>query len=324
MYGIIFQVVNLLVTLVTYLLGLLLVMMGTLKVRNWFTKGKCKNKARLDGKVVLITGGNSGIGLETARDLAKRGAKIVIASRDEKKSKEAVEDIIATTGNDRIEHKHLDLGNFSSVRKFAEEFKKEFDRLDILINNSGTGGLKHKLTEDQIDIVTQINYFGPFLLTNLLLDTVIKSKPSKIIIVSSKAHLYGKVDLEDLRCHVKKPWYTIYANTKLYNVLWAKALSKKVPEGVTVNALHPGLVKTDIFNRFGPVMRKIVLAFIGSVYKSPEEGAQTTIHLAVSEEVEHVTGSYFVDCQLSEESKEARREDFINDLWEKSLLITNT
>lgn len=313
---------NLIFTLFTYAFALLTVTLLILKVRSLITKRMCKSKARLDGKVALITGGNAGIGLETARDLARRGATVVIASRNEEKSAKAAADIIDTTGNKKVEHRYLDLGRFSSVRKFAEEFNNSYDRLDILVNNSGTGGLKHRLTEDGIDYVTQVNYFGPFLLTHLLLNKIIASRPSRIVMVSSKAHQFAKPDFEDLRCEAMKPWYTIYSNTKLYNILWAKALARKVPQGVTVNALHPGIVKSEIFDVLGPIKRKIVVTFIGAIYKTPEEGAQTSIHVAVSEDTKHITGKYFIDCQIGDESKLAQNEELIKEVWERSLLIT--
>ncbi|CAK1543592.1 unnamed protein product [Leptosia nina] len=140
-------------------------------------KEVCNCETKLHGKVALVTGGNSGIGKETARDLARRGARVIIASRDNKKSEAAVNDIIYTTGNANVLYRHLDLAKVESIRQFAEDFKDE-DRLDILVNNSGVGGLKNKCNERNIDVIMQINYFGPVLLTNLLLDKLKKSAPS--------------------------------------------------------------------------------------------------------------------------------------------------
>ncbi|KOB71288.1 Retinol dehydrogenase 11, partial [Operophtera brumata] len=275
------------------------------------TKGRCKSSAKLHGKVALITGGNSGIGLETARDLARRGATVIVASRDEEKSSKAVSDIIKTTGNKNVEHKFLDLAKFSSVRKFAEDFEKSFDRLDILVNNAGCAGLKHRITEDGINIVMQINYFGPFLLTNLLKKKLIASKPSRIVVVSSKAHQYAKFDIEDIKGLNEIHYFANYSNSKLCNVLWAKALSNDLPDGVTANALHPGVVKTDIFNRIPPLLRKVVLFLIGAIFKSAEEGAQTSIQLAVAEELENKTGGYYSECVRTAESDLAMEQELI-------------
>lgn len=309
-----------------YLIGTVVVILSGLKVYSIYTKGECKSKAKLHGKVALITGGNAGIGLETARDLARRGATVIIASRDEEKSSRAVSDIIKTTGNKNVEQRFLDLAKFSSVRKFAEDFEKSFDRLDILVNNAGCAGLKHRITEDGIDIVMQINYFGPFLLTNLLKKKLIASKPSRIIIVSSKAHQLAKFDIEDIKGLNEIHYFTNYGNSKLCNVLWAKALAKELPDGVTANALHPGLVKTEIFNRMYPVLRGIVLFLIGAIFKSAEEGAQTSIQLAVAEELENKTGGYYSECvrASSAESDLAKDQELIEKVWSKSLIITNS
>lgn len=317
---------NILLNLFTCFTGITFVILSGFKIVTFFTKTWCKSDAKLHGKVVLITGGNSGLGYETAKDLARRGATIIIASRNEAKSAKAVKKIIELTGNRNVEHRHLDLAKFDSVRTFAEDFNRSFKRLDILVNNAGCAGLKHNVTKDGISVVMQINYFGPFLLTNLLKDKLIASKPSRIVIVSSLAHQVAKLDLEDLIGLNEYHYFTTYNNTKLCNILWAKALAKKLPVGVTANALHPGIVQTDIFNKIPPLLREIVIYLIGAVFKTAEEGAQTIIHLAVSEEVEGKTGGYYSECARSTitESDAARDEKLIDTVWEKSLQITKS
>lgn len=318
--------INFVYYLLAYFALLIALIFIGLKIYSTLTKRKCTSNAKLHGKVALITGGNSGIGLETARDLARRGAAVIIASRDVNKSSRAVADIIETTGNENVSQMHLDLAKFSSVRKFAAEFDKLYDRLDILVNNAGCAGLKHSVTEDGIDIVMQINYFGPFLLTNLLKTKLIASKPSRIVIVSSKAHQYAKFDIEDIKGLSKIHYFTRYGNSKLCNILWTKALAKNLPLGVTANSLHPGVVQTDIFNRLPPIIRKVTLFLIGAIFKSAEEGAQTAIHLAVAEEVEDKTGGYYCECvkASADESDLAKDEDLVDKVWAKSLLITNS
>ncbi|MBQ5154018.1 SDR family NAD(P)-dependent oxidoreductase, partial [Macrococcus caseolyticus] len=206
-------------TLVAYFIILLtlLITLTFIKIKLEPVKGVCTSNARLDGKVALVTGGNQGIGLETARGLASHGATVVIACRDKDKSAQAIADIIATTGNKNIEFRHLDLASFSNVRQFAEDFNKAYDRLDILVNNAGCGGYSFSLTKDGVSEVMQINYFGPFLLTNLLLDKLKASKPSRIIIVSS-CHLKAeenciqtKYDSEEMEYSINSS-YTLKVN----------------------------------------------------------------------------------------------------------------
>ncbi|CAK1591054.1 unnamed protein product [Parnassius mnemosyne] len=285
--------------------------------------GICKCKTRLYGKVALITGGNSGIGLETARDLAKRGARVIIACRNAAKSEQAVTDIIATTGNTNVEYRSLNLCKFNSVRDFAEDFNKTVDRLDILVNNAGCACLPDRTSDDGIDLVMQTNHLGPFLLTNLLMDKLISSKPSRIVIVSSYLHNFGRLDLEDIAGINTKGDFLKYANSKLCNVLWMKALAKRLPKGVIVNALHPGLVKTDIFKRLPSYVRKIINILTDLMFKNSKEGAQTTIHLCVCEELTGFTGGYYKDCKLHPYHKICDDADFVNMFWDKCLLLTS-
>ncbi|XP_037976531.2 retinol dehydrogenase 12 [Plutella xylostella] len=283
-------------------------------------KGVCVCKRDLKGRTVVVTGGNSGIGLETARDLAKRGAKVIIACRDVKKSEDAVTDIINSTQNSKVKFKQLDLSKFESIRRFAKDFNETEERLDILVNNAGCAGVKKKPTEDGIDTVMQVNYFGPFLLTNLLLDKLKASSPSRIVIVSSYAHVMARLNVEDLKGLKTKGYWTRYANSKLCNVLWAKALAKHLTNGVTANVLHPGVVKTDIFKRLPDVYRDIVLKIITLVFKTAKEGAQTTIHLCVAPELVNATGGYYRDCK-PEKVSSVVTDELVDKVWKESLKI---
>ncbi|KAL0849726.1 hypothetical protein ABMA28_011684 [Loxostege sticticalis] len=286
-------------------------------------KAKCKCKTKLDGKVALITGGNTGIGLETARDLARRGATVIIASRNVEKSEAAVKDIIKTTGNTKVHFKRLNLLKFSSIIKFADEFNKEYNNLDILVNNSGTTMFKQSLSEDGVERVIQINYVGPFLLTNLLMNKLIASKPSRIVIVSSKANEFHEIDPDDIAGVKPLDVLTRYSNSKLYDILWAKALAKRLPEGVTANAIHPGIVKTEIFNSLSDRMRKVVLWVISVFFKNAEEGAQTTIHACVAPELELVSGEYFEECRIRLANKVTRDEKLVDYVWENAMKLVN-
>lgn len=294
-------------------------------VRLWVepVKGVCKCDVNLKGRVALITGGNSGIGLETARELAQRGARVIIASRNVAKSRCAIEDIISTTGNRSVEYRHLDLSKFSNVRQFAEEFNRTVDRLDILVNNAGIGGVKNRLTTDGIDLVMQVNYLSAFLLTNLLLDKLIASKPSRIVIVTSYGHKLSYFNSNDLAGINSKGHWTKYANSKLCQVLWTKALAQRLPQGVTVNCLHPGIVRTEIFDKLPYILRKAIKFIIEMGFKTPREGAQTSLHLSVAPELEHASGGYYSDCALAKESKLARDKELIERVWNDSVMLTN-
>nr|XP_049701615.1 retinol dehydrogenase 12-like [Helicoverpa armigera] len=315
---------------VLFLALILLILLPAIyiKVKLEPVKVVCKSDVRLDGKVALVTGGNQGIGLETARELAARGAAVVIACRDKDRSAQAIADITASTGNHNVVYKHLDLARFSSVRQFAEDFNSTYDRLDILVNNAGCGGLKCKLTGDGVDVVMQVNYFGPFLLTNLLLDKLKVSQPSRIIIVSSYLHHFGKFRVSDMHLPLEqgiKNQVLMYSRSKLCDVMWAKALAKRLPAGVTVNSLHPGVVRTDIFKRLPPSVRKVLDLVIDMFsFKTPKEGAQTTLHCCLAEELENVTGKYFMECAEAGYSSLADDDDLVEEVWNNSVKITNT
>ncbi|KAJ8710190.1 hypothetical protein PYW07_009556 [Mythimna separata] len=319
-----YLVITALILLFTIFL-LILTISLYVKIKLEPVKVVCTSNVRLDGKIALVTGGNQGIGLETARDLAARGARVLIACRDAKKAAEAIADIAATTGNNLVEYRPLDLARFSSVRQFAEDFNSSYDRLDILVNNAGCGGRKPKLTEDGIDEVMQANYFGAFLLTNLLLDKVIASKPSRIVMVSSWVHLFARLRVENLHKFGGIGYlgqFFTYSNSKLCQVLWTKALAKRLPEGVTVNSLHPGVVKSNFYQSIPVIGRKLVHFLCELMYKMPKEGAQTTIHLCVSEEVEGVRGKYFMECKEAEYNTQADDDELVEQVWYKSLKVT--
>lgn len=250
----------------------------------------------MNGKVALITGANSGIGKATAVDLAKRGAKVYLACRNQERGEAAQKEVIRASGNKNVFYRQMDLASLDSVRAFAAEFLKEEQRLDVLVNNAGMVFPKYKQTKDGFEMQMGVNHLGHFLLTNLLLDLLKKSTPSRIINISSLAHKFGKIDKKDLM-NLKKPYkaFGVYSNTKLANVLFTKELSRHLLDtGVTVNAVHPGVVRTEIWKTpktlKGKIWNQIMVAF----FKSPEEGAQTMIRLAVDPALEKVTGEYFV------------------------------
>ncbi|XP_067000509.2 retinol dehydrogenase 11 isoform X3 [Anabrus simplex] len=286
-------------------------------IKIWYkaTMGECRSKKRMNGKTVIVTGANSGIGKETARDLARRGARVILACRNLKLGKEAQDEIIETTGNKNVVLYKLDLASLSSVREFARTVIKMESRLDVLVNNAGAGGLPNKKSVDGLQILMQVNHFGPFLLTILLLDLLKKSAPSRIIMVSSLMHHFSTLKVDNLNYEKSFSGMMNYADSKLANILMANELARKLKgTGITVNSLHPGAVMTEIW-RYLPSTFTIVFRLI---FKTSLEGAQTSIYLAVSEDVEGVSGKYFVDCKEAYMSRAARNEQLAKKVWEKS------
>lgn len=293
------------------------------------TCGMCECSRHLVGKVVIVTGGNAGIGYETAKNLAERGAKVILACRDEERGNNAKNKIIAETGNKDVHFKKLDLASFRSVREFAKDILDTEKRLDILINNAGAIGLGNKKTEDGLLVGMQINHFGPFLLTNLLLPLLKSSAPSRIINVSSMGHTYGEIDFQNLNMEKEtEKTYSdmkVYTNSKLCNVLMTVELSRRLENtGVTTNSLHPGAVSTEIGKHIkNPCYYYLLWIAMKLFYKSAWEGAQTTIYLATSPEGGAVSGLYFSDCKPKNTSRLARDKELARKLWEESERIVN-
>ncbi|XP_023942608.1 retinol dehydrogenase 12-like [Bicyclus anynana] len=284
-------------------------------------KGVCKCTTKLDGKVVLVTGGNAGIGLETAKDLAKRGAKVVIASRNDTKSQEAVEIIKQASGNDNVEYRQLNLAKQDSIVEFADKFNKDFHRLDILVNNAGVGVETTANLDNGVDLLMQINYVGPFLLTHLLSEKLAASAPSRIVNVSSNLYLIAfKFKIENItKCWEGHIFLLRYANAKLCEILWTRELAKRLPHGVTVNCLHPGIIMTNIFDYLNIFIKTVIRVYTFLLFKNTTEGAQTTIHLCVSPNLEHSSGGYYVDCKKVKCIKIAENDELARQVWERTL-----
>ena len=295
-------------------------------IRIYVVGGICTCNVKMDGKTVIITGANAGIGKETALDLAKRGARVIMACRDLKRSEAALNDIVERTGSKKVVLKQLDLASMKSIRKFAEDINKNEPELHVLINNAGVGCLPQlERTEDGFEMIMGVNHLGHFLLTNLLLDLLKKSSPSRIVVVSSMSHKLFTTEMKFDYINSDKlynKWET-YSQSKLANILFARELAKRLQgSGVTANSLHPGFIITDIFRHFHHLHVTFFwkpLAFL--LGKTPEQGAQTTIYLAVSDEVEGISGLYFDNCKPQEPSKEAQDDAAAKKLWRTSVDI---
>lgn len=267
----------------------------------WDEHAMCRSQTSMEGKTVIVTGATSGIGKETALELARRKARVIIACRNPEKAQQTAQQIFEQT-KQRVVVKALDMNSLKSVRKFCNDIVRTEDRLDVLINNAGAIGhsKKVKLTDDGFEEIFQANFLAPLLLTVLLLDLLKKSSPSRIINVASDYHRLGQVGNVGQMARgvnmLTNPT-AIYGNAKLALCMTTVALADRLRgTGVTVNSLHPGAVKTHIVDE-GPGLRKFLFHFLlGVKGKTPLEGAQTSVRLAVDPELASTSGEYFENC----------------------------
>ena len=302
--------------------GFIIFLLGIYRlIRKFAAGGVCKSKARMDGKTVIVTGANTGIGKETALDLARRGARVIMACRDLTKGAAALKYIVERTGNTKVTLRELDLASIKSIRKFAEDINQNESQLHVLVNNAGLFNSSQLIkTEDGFEMTMGVNHLGHFLLTNLLLDWLKNSSPARIVVVSSSSHqsLTKEMKFDNINSEKLYNNWDSYGQSKLANILFARELAKRLEgSGVTVNSLHPGVVSTEL-PRYLPFFLRCVGKTGSILYKTPEQGAQTTIHVAVHEELEGVSGLYFADCKPIEPSKEAQDDGAAKKLWEMS------
>jgi dehydrogenase/reductase SDR family protein 13 len=270
----------------------------------------------LDGKTYIVTGANTGIGAETARALAKRGAKVFLAGRSPTKTQAVIDAIAAETGDaGRLGALQLDLAELASVRACAEAFNATGEPLHGLINNAGLAG-KRGLTASGFELAFGTNHIGHFLLTDLLLDRLRESAPARIVNVSSDAHQRAKgIDWDAVRKPTKtRTGFPEYAVSKLANLLHAQELARRQDgDGVTTYALHPGVIASDIWRQVPWPLRGLMK----SRMRTPEQGAQTSLYCATSPDVASETGQYYEDCRRKEPGASATPE-LAAELWDRS------
>lgn len=292
----------------------------------------CNSSDRIDGKIVIVTGGNTGIGKETIEDLLKRGAKVYMACRSLERAQQAANDIKNKTSVDdtQLIVMRLDLNSLKSVREFVTEFKTKEQRLDILINNAGVMVVPEGKTEDGFETTFGVNHLGHFLLTHLLMDLLVShNQPARIINVSSLAHKFGKINFDDLM--YTKRYFGFYASweaycqSKLANVLFTRELAHRL-EGtkVTSYSLHPGSIQTELSRHIGIIWnyeigRVLTHILTWPFMKDPVQGAQTTICCAVDKSLETHSGKYYSDCAEEEPSSEGLDDVTAKKLWDVSI-----
>ena len=270
----------------------------------------------LQGKVALVTGANTGIGRVTARELAKRGAHIVITARNKERAQPVLDEIRTESPRAQVDFIPLELSNFASIRACADAFLALDLPLHILVNNAGLAGAKG-LTHEGFEMTFGVNHVGTFLLTQLLLPKLQASAPARIVTVASRAHYKAQpFDWDALRQKRRSfSGYPEYCTSKFANVLFSAELARRLQgTGVTTYALHPGVVATDVWRAVPWPFR----SWIKRNMITPEQGAQTTLYCATSPDVALQTGLYYDQCKAKEVSKLAQDKELASELWERT------
>ncbi|HUI27013.1 MAG TPA: SDR family oxidoreductase [Candidatus Kryptonia bacterium] len=279
-------------------------------------------KPNLAGKTCLITGATSGIGRATAVALAGMGAELVLVARDRARGADTCSEIRRATGNQRVELMLADLSSQQSIRTLAAEYLATNRPLHRLLNNAGIVNLTRAVTVDGIESVFAVNHLAYFLLTNLLLDRLKQSAPARIVNVASDAHRFGGMNFDDLQGERRYRTMRIYGQSKMANILFTYELARRLEgSGVTVNCLHPGAVGTGLGKNNG-AWAKVLIGMLRPFFRTPEQGAATSIYLASSPVVEGVTGKYFSNCKETRSAKASYDAADARRLWDISVEMT--
>ncbi len=271
----------------------------------------------------MITGATNGIGKETALAIAAMGAETYLVCRNPDKAEQTKSEIITQTGNHQINLLIGDLSSLSEVSAVAASFLQLKKPLHLLINNAGIVNLKREITVDGFEEMFAVNHLAHFLLTHLLLDTLKNSAPSRIVNVSSEAHIfYKRINFNDLSFETGFGSMKVYGHSKLANILFTRELAKKL-EGtdVTANALHPGTISTGLGTQNGWI-GKAIMTGLRPFLKSPQQGAKTTIYTSVSPELDGISGKYFENCKEKQPKPWAQDDDAAAMLWKVSSRMT--
>ncbi|XP_068933696.1 retinol dehydrogenase 11-like isoform X2 [Petaurus breviceps papuanus] len=286
-------------------------------IRKAVSNGVCTSMVQLPGKVAIVTGANTGIGKETAKDLAQRGARVYLACRDLQKGELAANEIRAKTGNQQVLVQKLDLSDTKSIRAFAEAFLSEEKQLHILINNAGVMMCPYSKTADGFEMHIGVNHLGHFLLTHLLLERLKESAPSRVVNVSSLAFHMGRIHFYNLHGEKYYNRALAYCHSKLANVLFTQELARRLKgTGVTTYSVHPGTVNSELVRHSTCI--KLMWKLFSSFIKTPQEGAQTSLYCALTEGLEPLSGKHFSDCSPAWISSRGRNMTTARRLWDVS------
>ena len=278
---------------------------------------------RVNGRVCVITGGTDGIGEAAAYGLAMQGARLLVHGRDPDKGARAVAELKARSGNPAIEFLAADFSSLDEVRRLAAAILERTPRLDVLVNNAGAIFVKRALSQDGYEKTLAVNHLAPFLLTHLLLDTLKASGPSRIVTTASNAHRGAKIAFDDLQLTRKYSPMGAYGMSKLANILFTRALAKRLQDvtRVTATCLHPGFVRTNFGGNnvadISPLLGRI-FSFVSRFARTPAKGAETVIYLASSPEVAGASGGYYHDCKPIRPTPAGEDDNVAERLWQVS------
>ncbi|KAA1187452.1 Fatty acyl-CoA reductase [compost metagenome] len=271
------------------------------------------------GKIALVTGANSGMGLATTVELARKGAKVIMVCRNRQRGEEALAAAKQKSHSEDIELMLCDLASLESIRSFAEEFTRKYPILDILINNAGVVTIKRQLTKDGFEMDLGVNHLGHFLLTNLLLEPLKAAEQGRIVVVASGAYKIGALHYEDPTLARRFNPAKAYARSKLANILFTKELAARLQgTRVTVNCVHPGAVGTNIGVNRETGFGKSILKLLSYFFLTPEQGADTAIYLATESDLQEVTGQYYYRRKNQELTPRAQNKQEAQRLWQWS------
>ena len=275
---------------------------------------------KLQNKTAIVTGANSGMGMATVRALSDMGAKVIMLCRSEKRGTEALEKLSSEKYRD-LELILCDLGNYDSIRAFANIVRRGYDHIDILVNNAGFISLDRQETGEGLERQFGINHIGHFLLTMSLLDLI--GEGGRIVNIASGAHKTGKIHFDDINLTKGFNVIKAYSQSKLANVLFTRELARRIKDrGITVNCCHPGAVATNIGIDRDTGFGKTVTRLLKPFFQTPEQGARTAIFLASDDSVSDVTGEYFYKCRIAKSSKRSKDMELAKKLFEFSEELT--
>jgi NAD(P)-dependent dehydrogenase (short-subunit alcohol dehydrogenase family) len=277
----------------------------------------------MHGKVCLVTGATTDIGKEIAFGLAQRGATVALVGRDPRKCEATVDELRTRSGNASIEALVADLSSQEEVRRLASEVTRAYPRLHVLVNNAGAVFTSRHQTADGLEMTFALNHLAPFLLTNLLLDTLKASGPARIVTTSSMAHMGASINFDDLQSEKRYSIMGAYGQSKLANILFTRELAKRLTgTGLTANCFHPGVVASN-FGRSNGGITVLIFGLIRPFQISPEKGAETGIYLATSPNVANISGKYFARKNIGRTSSAANDDAAARRLWDVSAALVH-
>ena len=280
---------------------------------------------RMKDKVVVVTGATQGIGLETARAMARMGARVVITARDQGKADRAIVDLKSSTGNDRVESVLVDFASMDSMKKGAADVHGRVGHVDVLVNNAGAIFTERQESKDGLELTFATNHIGYFLWTQLHLDLLQKAPAARVVSVSSDAHKAARngVAFDDLERRRGYSGFGVYGESKLMNILFTRELARRLAAtSITANCLHPGVIASGFGTNNGGLLGFATRHLSPFFLTTPEKGAATSIHLASSPDVDGITGRYFASCREASTTRHAKDDRAAARLWSLSEEIT--